>query len=177
MEHVSLSSAHTELKTSQGQLEAGRDSLQANHDDLKTSHEEVSASFSALRLTYEELMKTHEAMSNTHDEVVASHDELARLLWTATYDELFRMEAAERPEVAELISKAAEADASSWKRQGRGGAATAERHEEQVADAVMCVAAQVRRLGNQGDIRPCHRAQTEAQPCAGEGVCSTVYRL
>ena len=82
----------------------------------------------------------------------ATHEDIARSLWASSYEELFKAEAAQRPEIAALISNAVHADASTWSRQGWRGAAASERHEQLVAQAAGSVAAQIRRLANQSDI-------------------------
>jgi len=81
----------------------------------------------------------------------SSYMELAVQLWTTEYDKLFKLEAAARPELLELVRKAVEDDASTWRRQRRG-AAGIKRHEHRVEQAALNAAAQIQRLANQRNI-------------------------
>lgn len=81
-----------------------------------------------------------------------THEALAQSLWSEDYDELFKAEAAVRPELVELFKDAVVVQASTWRQQRRASAAAAEQHEQRMDQAAMQVAAQARRLGNQLDI-------------------------
>ena len=81
-----------------------------------------------------------------------THKELAELLWAPEYDNLIRGEAAEHPQLAEMLKAAITTHASTYGLQGRGGADARQRQVELSEAATTGIVAQVRRLGNKRDI-------------------------